>query len=65
MIRNISAMLYLPQEHRFAIDEDNINMVKFMMPTDKDYQTVVLHLKECIDKYPDLRRKYHHQARNT
>lgn len=57
MIRNISALLYLQQEHRFAIHEDNTNMVKFMTSIDKNYQTVVLYIRECLDQYLTQRCK--------
>lgn len=58
MIRNISALLFLPQENRYAINEDNTNMVKFGTRDDENYKVVVRHIKECLDQYLALRCKY-------
>ncbi|KAI5836934.1 hypothetical protein DFP73DRAFT_620676 [Morchella snyderi] len=55
MIRNISALLFLPQENRYAINEDNTNMVRFGTRDDENYKVVVRHIKECLDQYLALR----------
>lgn len=58
MVKNISALLYVQQEHRFSVAENHTNMVKFMSPVDLTYLTVVHHMKESMDKYIQLRCKW-------
>lgn len=57
MVKNISALLYVQQEHRFSVDENHTNMVKFMSPVDTTYLTVVHHMRESIDQYIHSRCK--------
>ncbi|KAH0611869.1 uncharacterized protein H6S33_011134 [Morchella sextelata] len=40
LVQGFSSLLYLKQESRYAIDEDHINMVRFVLPTDKHYECV-------------------------
>jgi hypothetical protein len=59
MVKNFSALLCLKQESRYPIDEDHTNMVKFAGPVDKNYESVVRHIKECMENYSNARCKWH------
>lgn len=51
VVSNLSALLYVRREHRFSVNEDHTNMVKFMSRVDSTYLTVVLHMKKSVDQY--------------
>lgn len=57
MVKNISALLYVQQEHRFSVDENHTNMVEFISPVDSTYLTVVHHMRKSMDQYIHLRFK--------
>lgn len=64
MVKNLSALLCLKQESRYPIDEDHTNMVKFAVPVDKNYESVVRHIKECMESHSKARCKWHPRSRH-
>jgi hypothetical protein len=56
LVQGFSSLLYLKQESRYAIDEDHINMVRFVLPTDKHYECVVRHIQECVESHCKSRK---------
>ena len=44
MVKRLSALLYLPNEHRIPIPYNHTGMVKFLAPSDRTYCSVVSHI---------------------
>jgi hypothetical protein len=47
MVERFSALLRLPAEQVFPIDEDHSNMAKFSSPVERSYQTMA----RCMSKF--------------
>lgn len=45
MVERFSAVMRLPNEQKYAIEEDHVEMVRFVGRADRSYQTLV----RCVD----------------
>jgi hypothetical protein len=50
MVKKISAQLFLPNEHRIPVQHNHTDMVKYIASTDSTYQTVVKHIRDCVNE---------------
>jgi len=48
MVRNNSAQLFWPSEHRIPVGRNHTDMVKFFSSEDATYRTVVTRMTECV-----------------
>ena len=49
MVKNNSAQLFWPSEHRVPVESNHTDMVKFCSSEDATYRTVVSHMTECVN----------------
>ena len=49
MVKKVSALLYLPNEHRIPVPCNHTDMVKFLAPSDKTYCSVASHIRGEIE----------------
>jgi hypothetical protein len=49
MVKNNSAQLFWPSEHRVPVARSHTDMVKFSSGEDATYRTVVIRMTKCVD----------------
>jgi len=49
MVKNSSAQLFWPSEHRVPVGRNHTDMVKFSSGEDATYRTVVTRMTECVN----------------
>jgi hypothetical protein len=49
MVKNNSAQLFWPSEHRVPVARSHTDMVKFSSGEDATYRTVVTRMTKCVD----------------
>jgi hypothetical protein len=49
MVKNNSALLFWPSEHRVPVGCNHTDMVKFSSSEDATYQTIVTRMTECVN----------------
>jgi hypothetical protein len=48
MVKQYSAQLYLPNEHRIPVSRNHLDMIKFSLKVDQTYETVITHMGRCV-----------------
>jgi hypothetical protein len=49
MVKNNSAQLFWPFEHRVPVERSHTDMVKFPSGEDATYRTIVTRMTECVN----------------
>jgi hypothetical protein len=49
MVKNHSAQLFWPYEHRVPVGRNHTDMVRFSSSEDGTYQTIVTRMTECVN----------------
>ena len=64
MVKKVSALLYLPNEHRIPVPYNHTDMVKFLAPSDRTYCSVSSHIRTVVEHIWVKRSMYFGECTN-